>query len=433
MPHVPRGTFLAISPAGASTMRRLSLSLLLALPFFARAADRTLELTVAAGEYDRKNVPVCVPLVLADDLLLGSVTLLDAEGREMPGQITSPGLGTLAADPKANAELHFILPGLKAGGKLAIKAVIKGEKPAPAKGFTWIDRPGEPSELRYGDLPVLRYECRTFDDSTKEKRFETFKPFHHLYDPQGKRTVTNGVGEKYLYPHHRGIFYGFNKVTYGQGKKADVWHCTGDAHQSNDRLLASDAGGVLGRHRVQIGWHGEKKETFAVEERELTVYHVPGGRLVEFSSKLEAKIAPVKLDGDPQHAGFHFRADNEVVKTKDQTYYLRPDGKGKPGDTRNWDPKTKQGPVDLPWDAMCFVLGGQRYTVVYLDKPTNPKEARGSERDYGRFGNYFEYELTEKKPLLVNYRLWLQEGEMTGEQAEALSRDFVKPVSVTVK
>src|SRR5205823_5762922 len=100
--------------------------------------------------------------------------------------------------------------------------------------------------------------------------------------------------------------------------------------------------------------------------------------------------------------------------------------------TRNWDPKTKKGPVDMPWNAMCFGLGGKRYTVAYLDKPTNPKEARFSEREYGRMGSYFEYEVTEKKPLLVNYRLWLQEGQMTGEQVAALSAGFVDPVTVTV-
>ena len=33
---------------------------------------------------------------------------------------------------------------------------------------------------------------------------------------------------------------------------------------------------------------------------------------------------------------------------------------------------------------MSFVLDGKRYSVVYLDHPDNPKEARQSERTYGR-------------------------------------------------
>ena len=59
-----------------------------------------------------------------------------------------------------------------------------------------------------------------------------------------------------------------------------------------------------------------------------------------------------------------------------------------------WD----SGHADLPWNAMSFVLGGQRYTVAYLDHPNNPKEARYSERNYGRFGSYFEREVTAQAP-----------------------------------
>jgi hypothetical protein len=118
------------------------------------------------------------------------------------------------------------------------------------------------------------------------------------------------------------------------------------------------------------------------------------------------------------------------AKTPKQTYYLRPDGKGQPGATRNW-PGQKQH-VNLPWNAMSFVVGGQRYTALYLDKPTNPKEARFSERDYGRFGSYFEYNLSKEKPLEVNYRVWVQRGELTGEEAQARDHNFDEAVSVTV-
>ena len=135
-----------------------------------------------------------------------------------------------------------------------------------------------------------------------------------------------------------------------------------------------------------------------------------------------------------QHAGFQFRASNDVAaKTAKQTYYLRPDGKGELGETRNWDPKTKKGPINLPWDAMSFVLDGKRYTVCYLNNPKNPGESRWSERDYGRFGCYFMYDITEDRPLVVSYRVWLQEGEMTVDQCEALSKDFTEPVKVVVK
>jgi hypothetical protein len=405
----------------------------------ARAASTTLELTVSAGKLDRRQVPVSVLLTLPAEMARAkSAVVRDPSGKRLPAQLTAPGLLSPSAGEGGNKEtvrreVHFVLPSLAAGKTLTLKATLSTDAPASSDGFSWHDTKGESTELRFGSRPILRYMYKALDESSKDSRNRTYKVFHHLYDPDGKRLVTNG-GPTGKYPHHRGLFYGFNKVTY-DGKKADVWHCTGDAHQSHEGFVQREAGPVLGRHRVKVDWHGPKKEVFAREERELTVYHVPGGILVEFASRLKSAAGKVHLDGDPQHAGFHFRAADAVSqkKTAKQTYYLRPDGAGKPGATRNWDPKTKKGPVNLPWDAMCFVLGGQRYTVAYLDRPDNPKEARFSERDYGRFGSYFVYDLTRAKPLDVDYRIWLQKGEMKGSQVAALRADFVSPVTVKVK
>jgi hypothetical protein len=250
-----------------------------------------------------------------------------------------------------------------------------------------------------------------------------------VFDPEGDMLITKGPGGQFT--HHRGLFFGFNRVSYN-GKAADVWHCRNGESQQHVTFLSEEAGPVLGRHRVKIEWRGRNDDVFAIEERELTAYNTPGGTLIEFASLVVPTVGDVKLDGDPQHAGFHLRASNEVsAKTAKQTYYLRPDGKGKPGETRNW-PGQKQH-VDLPWNAMSFVVGGQRFTALYLDKPTNPKEARFSERDYGRFGSYFEYTLTKDNPLAVNYRVWVQRGELNGEEAETRDHNFDEPMKVTVK
>jgi len=110
-------------------------------------------------------------------------------------------------------------------------------------------------------------------------------------------------------------------------------------------------------------------------------------------------------------------------KTEKMTYYLRPDGKGELG-------QAKASAMNLPWDALSFVLGEKRYTVVYLDKPGNPKPAEYNERTYGRFGSFFRYELDQGKDLVVSYRIWLQGGEMTVDQAAALCADFVEPMEL---
>jgi len=62
--------------------------------------------------------------------------------------------------------------------------------------------------------------------------------------------------------------------------------------------------------------------------------------------------------------------------------------------------------------------------VAYLDHPGNPKPARASERQYGRFGTYFATDLIPEKPLSVRYRLVIRQGEMTVEEITKLSEDF---------
>lgn len=438
-------------------MRRFIASafcLLLMLSTPMAAQEKTVTVTVTADKSDCRDASVCIPLSVPKSVAGFTFARLTGDGHHFHGQLTAPGITTEHMPPSANnlvrRDLHFIVPSLKKGASLTLTAKLLEQDNAPdPSGFVWSPFKDRPPELEYVKLagverrPVLRYMNAAFDDSTADARERTYKVFHHLFDPTGKRIVTNGgqsdlkPGEtaKLLFPHHRGIMYGFNKCSYGEGfkNKADTWHCPAKgplyAFVEHEKELSRESGAVLGRHRVQIGWHGAKKERFAVEERELTAYQLPGGTLIEFASRLRTTGGPVKLDGDPQHAGFQFRASNDVAeKTAKQTYYLRPDGKGELGATRNWDPKTKQGPVDLPWYAMSFVLGGERYTCCYLNHPSNPKETRFSERDYGRFGGYFEYNVTEKTPLVVNYRLWLQNGEMTGEQAAALHAAFAAGV-----
>lgn len=400
------------------------------------AAEKQFALTVKAGTHDHANVPAVVTLQLPAALAgARSATLTCPAGNKIAGQLTAPELlnGAVAAEGSVVRELHFILPNLKREAAMSLKAVISTE-PAVEPGFAWKEAPGEYAELSFDGRPVMRYVSKPFDATSKESKEDTGKPFHHLYDPRGRRFVTNG-GPDGLYPHHRGLFYGFSKIRYGDLTGVNTWAGADTGHQEHNAFVAQEAGPVLGRHRVAIDWVGPESDVFAVEDREMTAYHVPGGILVEFASRLSSKVGAIKLDGDPQHAGFQFRAANEVAeKTDKQTWYLRPDGKGAAGETRNWDHKTRDPAcVNLPWHACSFVLGGQRYTCVYVDKPSNPKEARFSERSYARFGSYFEYELEEGKDLELNYRIWLQEGEIAPQTAQTLSDDFVDPVEVVVE
>ena len=318
---------------------------------------------------------------------------------------------------------------------MRLTGTLSTDEPAAAGGFAWTHQPGEFAEMKFGDRPVMRYMCKPLDESSEASRAGTDKVYHHLYDPSGTRYVTNGP--EGIYPHHRGLFFGYSRCSYEGCPDANTWWCQGDNHESHEGFAAEEAGPVLARHRVDVDWHGKGKKVFAREIREMTVYNVPGGTLVEFATRLASTVGPVKLDGDEQHAGFQFRAAVDVeTKTPKETYYFRPDGRGKPGEARNPDPANRDATPELknmPFHAMSFVLDGKRYTAVYVDSPRNPRPSWHSERDYGRFGCYFVYELDKDKDLTATYRVWLQDGEMTASQAEALSADFAEPVVVTVK
>lgn len=344
--------------------------------------------------------------------------------------------GTTVPAQRSGDKLVFVAP--RADGPLAVTVATRNYVMAPPQFRVFVED-GRHVDLVYDKRPVVRFMNPPHDTSSADRHELTFKPFHHVFDPaEGKTLLTNGAGlakdKSQLYPHHRGLFYAFNRVSYGDQKDVDVWHGRKNEYVAYQKTLASEAGEVFARHAVALGWFGKDGKPFADEERGLTAYHTPGGTLIDFTSTLSTKLPAVKLDGDPQHAGFHFRAAMEVKgHGKQDTYYLRPDGKGRVGETRNWEPKTGKGPVDLPWNAMSFVVEGERYTVLRIDHPTNPKPARGSEREYGRFGDYFVAEVTPEKPLTVKYRVWVQAGEMTVEQCQAIAKGFVSPPAVMLK
>jgi len=420
----------------------LVLFLVLSACLTARAAEPVkYELLIDAGKLDRANVPVAVDIAVPEALKDVSVATVEfADGKVVAAQITEPSLLSKpleVASGQVHRELNFVIDSLQNGQQVKATATVGGKPSAESTTFAWQDTAGKYSDLLFDGKQLLRYMYEPLDKSSKERREETMKVYHHVFDPSGETLLTKGPGGKF--PHHRGLFFGFNKIVYDGKKKADTWHCRGKEFLNHEEVKSEELGPVLGRHTVKVGWHGQEGEKFAEEDREMTVYRPetkdgkPAGMLIEFASVLRTEDGPIKLNGDPQHSGFQFRAAAEVTEPEvaAKTYYIRPDGVAEPGDYRNWPDKKDQ--VNFPWKGMSIVVGGKRYTIANLDRPENPKESRFSERDYGRFGSYFEYEVTKDHPLELNYRVWVQPGEMTVEEIDRMAKDFTEPVSVSAK
>lgn len=278
--------------------------------------------------------------------------------------------------------------------------------------FQWVDGP-EPGtfDLRLGDKPVLRYMALPYDNSTKEREHDTYKVFHHVFSPDGTTILTKGPGGQYT--HHRGLFCGWNKVSY-ENQMADFWHCTKGVSQRHVKFLDKTADATHGSATVEIHWADADGKPVLIESRSVDVRRSPAGTTgwqIDWRSTLASQRGEIKLDGDRQHAGFQFRAA-QVVSEQKSARYIRPAGfPEQPEAVEVGDSGNPPAHSNLPWCALCYPIEGQRVTVCYLEDPALPKPSLFSERPYGRFGAFFKTTLSPERPLRLRYRLFVTTGE----------------------
>ncbi len=262
--------------------------------------------------------------------------------------------------------------------------------------FKIVDTSGEHAEILAPDgKPVLRYMYRR-DTSTKESTFDTAKVYAHVIGPEGE-FLTKGAGG--LFPHHRGIFIGWNKLKQG-GESHDLWHVrnTAQLHQAFGANQTSAEGAAI---TGKIDWIGVDGDTVITETRTYAVSRPQGSYLqVDFTSELTAVGGDVELNGDPEHAGVQFRPSQKVAENKSAKYLFHAEG---------IDPKKSK---DLPWVAESFRLEDQTWTVQHMSHPDNPKGARWSAyRDYGRFGPFTVVNIAEDESVTLRYRFRIIQGE----------------------
>lgn len=261
------------------------------------------------------------------------------------------------------------------------------------------DEPGKRlAVLNAQGKPVLTYEYAHELGEDGKVTFDTAKVFYHVVGPDGETTLTKGPGGKF--PHHRGIFIGWNKITHN-GKGHDLWHVknTTQKHVSFTRQQTNDAGTTVAS---RIDWIGTEGKPVLEETRSVTVHHDAGGAyaLIDVVSELTAANGEVELNGDPEHAGIQFRPSQEVAENKSSKYVFPVD-----------DAKQNKY-AGLDWVAQTFEVAGQAWTVQHMSHPGNPDpDARWSAyRDYGRFGEFPVIKLADGQTVTLRYRFRVTKG-----------------------
>ena len=133
-----------------------------------------IDVVVSAGEHDRANTPVSIPVQLPEALAeRRAVKIVAKDGSVMTGQIAWPALLSGPADPaegEVAREVWFVLPKLAAGKELELRVELEGDAPEAPAAFKWQEEPGKHFELRLGERPVLRYMCETLDPERRDLR-----------------------------------------------------------------------------------------------------------------------------------------------------------------------------------------------------------------------------------------------------------------------
>lgn len=285
---------------------------------------------------------------------------------------------------------------------LASMWILCAAGPEPGEGFSLKETPGDCLDVLLDGRIAARY-VTAYDTSTPERRHDTYKPYLHVFDAEGKAPITKGPGGQFT--HHRGIFIGWNKIGF-EGKTYDRWHMAG-GEMVHQKFLAQKAGSDEAAFTSLVHWNDGEGKPIVVEERTMTFRRAPApARLViDFAAKLTAPRGDVKLDGDPEHAGVQYRPADEVDRKA--TRYFFPAEKA--------DPKKD---LDYPWVGETYTLRGKQYSVVQMNHPDNPKGTKFSAyRDYGRFGAFFVREIPKGESLAVKYRFLVADGPMPPAEA----------------
>lgn len=262
--------------------------------------------------------------------------------------------------------------------------------PSGFSAWTSVSSPNEPTgqkiEILNNGKPVARF---VHGDGQ-------LKPFLHLYGLHGE-LLTEWSPEQ-QFPHHRGIYIGWNKIQSEIGS-SDLWHL-----RRGEKMMVTGVHTLPEKEGLtlvaKIEWHAQKADeagdTILLKETRQLRITQPAPAKTQVDARFTLVAArDLTLDGDLQHSGIHFRAAHQLHERKQETRYLwEPDLPGAGG---------KVVSPELKWCRAIFPIGTNWYAATELNLPANPT-AELSWRDYGRFGFFFRQKLEWGETLELNYR-----------------------------
>ena len=335
---------------------RLVLALLLmTAPQTSFAKDYTL--TVTARDSECIEVPLRAVIEKPDPANFAGA-VLKRGGVSVPAQVRKLG---------AKAEVTFVVDSLKKGESAKYELTLETARRHPADPNVAITESGKNLEIKINGQPFTVYDTTTGPN----------KPyFYPVFGPGGKRItrrypVELVEGEDRDHPHHRGMWF-----THGEVSGDDYWSEAAKAAATFNRGFEEIISGpVYGYFRARTDWIGNDGKKDAEDTREVWVYNVKNGRLLDFSATVRATTGPVEF-GDTKEGAFGIRLADSM-RVKGGGGHIQNSNGVKDADT--WAKRAEwvdyYGPVD-----------GETVGVAIFDHPQNFRHPTyWHVRDYGLF------------------------------------------------
>ena len=227
-----------------------------------------------------------VSVVVPQETLLNAAPFGGSDG--IAGQLEGAGEGQM--------RLTFIARDLKAGEKRTF--LVDTKAPSIARYSVAVKRDGENVDFLINDKLFTRYDTTT--GPTKPY-------FYPVMAPGGEQIVRHFPvekveGETSDHPHHRGLWF-----THGKVNGTDFWLETGKVGKTIHTGYGEVRGGpVYGLMQSNTDWVKPDGTKIATDAREVRVYALNSGTLMDFSVTVKSVGGPLVF-GDTKEGSFALR------------------------------------------------------------------------------------------------------------------------------
>ncbi len=240
-------------------------------------------------------------------------------------------------------------------------------------------------------------------------------------------------GETKDHPHHRSWWF-----TFGSVNGIDFWAETPTAGRIfQTKIETLESGPVMGRIRTLNDWVAPTGKVVCTDVREIRVYRISSGRLVDFDVTVRALDEPVTF-GDTKEGMMGIRVASSMDVDRGQGHILNSRGR-KDGDA--WGRPAE-------WVDYCGPVNGKTVGIAVMDHPSSFRHPTyWHVRTYGLFaanpfglkdfpdgeGKDGSHTIPKGGELRFRYRVFIHEGAVERSVIDRVFNSYAHPPTVVAK